>query len=195
MCCTIISETAFAEWSIIMDRVKRIGRKLMYRGSVIDVYQDDILTPAGKVAHWDFIGHKGAAAVVAVRDDGKLVMVRQYRNALDRETLELPAGARDYVGEPTIDCARRELKEETGYRAGKLDYLMTLRTTIAYCDELIDVYLATELTKDKQELDEDEVIDVEEYDIEELCDMVYAGKLQDAKTVAGIMAYRNRIGK
>lgn len=174
-----------------MDRVKRIGRKLMYRGSVIDVYQDDILTPAGKVAHWDFIGHKGAAAVVAVKADGKLVMVRQYRNALDRETIELPAGARDYIGEPTIDCARRELREETGYKAGSLEYLMTLRTTIAYCDELIDVYLATELEKTEQELDEDEVIDVVEYDIEELCDMIYNGTLQDAKTVAGIMAYKN----
>lgn len=176
-----------------MDHVKRVGRKLVYQGAVIDMYQDDILTPAGKVVHWDFIGHKGAAAVVAVTGEGKLVMVRQYRNALDRETLELPAGARDYAGEPTRDCAFRELREETGYTAGKLEYLMTLRTAIAYCDELIDVYLATELSKGEQDLDEDEVVDVVELDLESLCRMVYEGQLQDAKTVAGIMAYKNRL--
>lgn len=173
-----------------MEYVKRIGRELKYKGNILDVYEDEILTPDGKIAHWDFIGHKGAAAVVAVTDEGKLVMVRQYRNALDRETIELPAGARDYVGEPTLDCATRELKEETGYTAASMKYLMTLRTTIAYCDELIDVYLATGLTKGEQHLDDDEVITLEEYTVEELCDMVFAGKLQDAKTVAGVMAYK-----
>lgn len=175
-----------------MDHVKRIGRKLVYKGAVLDIYQDDILTPGGSVAHWDFIGHKGAAAVVAVKEDGKLVMVRQYRNALDRMTIEIPAGARDYVGEPTLDCAIRELKEETGYQAGKMEYLMTLRTAIAYCDELIDVYVATELMPGEQNLDEDECVEVLEYEVEELCKMVYDGTLQDAKTVAALMAYKNR---
>lgn len=175
------------------EHVKRIGRKLVYKGNILDFYEDDILTPKGKVAHWDFIGHKGAAAVVAVAEDGKLVMVRQYRNALDRETLEIPAGARNYVGEPTIDCAIRELREETGYTASSMEYLMTLRTAIAYCDELIDIYVATGLVKGEQELDEDEVVEVVEMPIDELCSMVYDGKLQDAKTVAAIMAYKNKI--
>ena len=178
-----------------MEYVKRIGRELKYKGNILDVYEDEILTPDGKIAHWDFIGHKGAAAVVAVTDEGKLVMVKQYRNALDRETIELPAGARDYVGEPTRDCAERELKEETGYTAGKLTYLMTLRTTIAYCDELIDIYLATELSRGEQHLDDDEVITVLEYDLDTLCDMVFAGTLQDAKTVAAVMAYRTWLSR
>lgn len=176
-----------------MEHVKRVDRRLVYKGNILDVYEDDILTPNGKIAHWDFIGHKGAAAVVAVTDEGKLVMVRQYRNALDRETIELPAGARDYVGEPTLNCAVRELREETGYSAERVEYLMTLRTTIAYCDELIDIYVASGLKKGEQDLDEDEVVEVLEYDLEELCDMVYAGKLQDAKTVAAIMAYKNKL--
>lgn len=175
-----------------MEHVKRLDRRLVYKGAVLDIYQDDILTPKGTIAHWDFIGHKGAAAVVAVKDDGKLVMVRQYRNALDRMTIELPAGARDYVGEPTIDCAFRELREETGYRAGKMEYLMTLRTAIAYCDELIDVYVATELTKGEQDLDDDECVEVLEFEVEELCEMVYNGILQDVKTVAAVFAYKNK---
>ncbi len=178
-----------------MDHVKRLDRRLVYKGSVLDIYQDDILTPKGTIAHWDFIGHKGAAAVVAVKDDGKLVMVRQYRTALDRMTIELPAGARDYVGEPTIDCAFRELREETGYQADKMEYLMTLRTAIAYCDELIDVYVATELKKGEQDLDDDECVEVLEFEVEELCNMVYSGVLQDVKTVAAVFAYKNKYCK
>lgn len=175
-----------------MEHVERIGRKLVYQGNILDFYEDDILTPQGTVAHWDFIGHKGAAAVVAVKGDGKLIMVRQYRNALDRMTIEIPAGARDYAGEPTRECAERELREETGYRAGKLEYLMTLRTAIAYCDELIDVYVATELSRGEQDLDEDECIEVLEFEVDELCRMIYSGTLQDVKTVAAVLAYKNK---
>ena len=175
-----------------VDHVTRISRKLVYKANILDIYDDEVLTPEGYVAHWDFIGHKGAAAVVAVRDDKKLVMVRQYRNALDRETIELPAGARDYVGEPTLECAVRELKEETGYTAGKMEYLMTVRTAIAYCNELIDIYVATDLRKGEQHLDADEVINVQAFDIEDLCSMVYRGELQDVKTIAALFAYKNK---
>ena len=173
-----------------MEHVKRIGRDLVYQGTILDFYEDKILTPNGKVVTWDFIGHKGAAAVVPVKADGKLIMVRQYRNALDRETLEIPAGARNYPDEPTLLCASRELEEETGYRSENLELLITLRTAIAYCNELIDVYVARDLIPSKQNLDEDEYVDVEEYTLDELCQMIYEGKLQDAKTVAAIMAYK-----
>ena len=119
-------------------------------------------------------------------------MVRQYRNALDRITLEIPAGARDSVTEDTAVCARRELKEETGYSCGKIEKLLSLKSTVAFCDELIDVYLATELTKGEQHLDEDEFIDLEGYRLEDLCEKIYAGEIQDAKTVAAVMAYANK---
>ncbi len=175
-----------------MDHVKRIGRKLVYKGSVLDIYQDDILTPDGTVAHWDFIGHKGAAAVVAVKEDGKLLMVRQYRNALDRYTIEIPAGARDYPEEPTRECAARELEEETGYRAGKLEYLMTTRTAIAYCNELVDIYVATDLIPGTRKPDPDECIEVLTFDLDELCEKIYTGELQDVKTIASILAYKNK---
>lgn len=173
-----------------MEHVKRIGRKLVHKGTILDFYEDAIQTPNGKVVNWDFIGHKGAAAVVPVRADGKLIMVRQYRNALDRETLEIPAGARNDSKESTLLCASRELEEETGYRSENLELLITLRTAIAYCDELIDVYVARDLIPSTQNLDEDEFVEVEEYTLEELCQMIYAGKIQDAKTVAAIMAYK-----
>ena len=148
--------------------------------------------PNGNIVKWDFIGHKGAAAVVAVKEDGKLLMVRQYRNALDRETLEIPAGGLNGVDEPTDVAAARELEEETGYKAGKLELLLTLRTTVAFCNEKIDVYVATDLRKSHQHLDEDEFINVEVYDIEELAQMIYDGKIQDGKTVSALMAYKNK---
>ena len=119
-------------------------------------------------------------------------MVKQYRNALNRMTLEIPAGARDSVTEDTRICAARELEEETGYKSENLSFLISLKTTVAFCDEFIDVYLAQDLVKGEQHLDEAEAIDVYAYDIDELCDMIYAGTLQDSKTVAALLAYKNK---
>lgn len=170
--------------------IKRIKRELVQKGSIIDFYKDYIELPDGQVKKWDFIKHKGAAAVVAVTKEGKLLMVRQYRNALDRYTLELPAGGRDTPEESTMECAARELEEETGYRSEHLELLLSLRTTVAFCDELIDVYLADRLIPSKQKLDEGEYINVEAYDLDELCRMIFDKRIQDSKTVSGILAYK-----
>lgn len=177
-----------------MERMKRIDRVLKYRGAIVDFYDDVMESPSGNIAHWDYIAHrKGAAAVMPVTEDGKILMVRQYRNALDRETLEIPAGARDNVEEEFSVCAARELEEETGYRAGKLELLVTVATTVAFCNEVVEIYLATELTRTQQRLDEDEFVEVESYTINELKDMVFARKIQDSKTVAAIMAYYGKL--
>ena len=177
-----------------MEQIKRIDRKLIHSGTILDIYEDTTLLPNGKTEKWDFVSHRmGAACVLAVKPDGKLLMVRQYRNALERETLEVPAGKRDSLEEDTSICAARELEEETGYRAGKLEKLLSLKSTVAFCDELIDVYLATELERvGGQKLDESEEIDVEAWELKDLMDMCYSGKIQDAKTVASIMAYAAR---
>ena len=175
-----------------MEKYERLDRTLVYKGVIIDFYQDTVKVPNGNVVKWDFIGHKGAAAVVAVNEDGKLLMVRQYRNALDRETLEIPAGALDSADEPTHVAAARELEEETGFKAGKLELLIKLRTTVAFCNEKIDVYVASDLQPSKQNLDDDEFINVELYDIDELVQMIYDCKIEDSKTVAALMAYKNK---
>ena len=177
-----------------MKKIERVKRELIHKGSILDFYEDTIKLPNGKTEIWDFVSHRmGAACVIAVRPDGKILMVRQYRNALDRITLEIPAGKRDDVNEDTSVCAARELEEETGYRAGKMERLLSLKSTVAFCDELIDVYLATDLEQTGiQKLDEGEEIEVEAYSLEELMNMCYSGVLQDAKTVAAIMAYAAR---
>lgn len=138
---------------------------------------------------WDFIKHKGAAAVVPVTEDGKILMVRQYRNALERYTLEIPAGALDEEGEPGFKCAARELEEETGYKSEELEWLITLRTTVAFCNEKIEVYVAKNLIPSKQHLDEDEFIDLKAYSLDELKEKIFTGEIEDAKTVASLMAY------
>ncbi len=168
--------------------VVRKDRQLKYTGTILKIYEDTVIAN-GHEARWDFIHHDGAACVVPVTDEGKILMVRQYRNALDRETLEIPAGKLDNPDEPKSECAARELEEETGYRCEHLEYLMSLNTTIAFCDEAIDVFVARNLIPSKQHLDEDEIIYVEEWSVEELQELIYTGKMTDAKTVASIMAY------
>jgi ADP-ribose pyrophosphatase len=173
------------------DKITRLKRELQCEGAITKYYKDTVLLPDGKTAVWDFVGHNGAAAAVAVLDDGRLLMVRQYRNALDRYTLEIPAGGLN-PNEPTVEAAARELEEETGYVCGNIEKLITIRTTVAFCNEKIDIYLARNLTKTKQHLDEDEYVNVEPHSIEELEDMIYSGTIEDSKTIAAILAYKNK---
>ena len=161
------------------EHIKRVDRILKYKGSILDIYTDVIETPDGHRAEWDYIDHRGAAAVVPVLDDGRLLMVRQYRDALDRETIEIPAGGLN----------ARELEEETGYRSDNLTKLVSVVTAVAFCNEVVDVYLATGLVKTSQHLDEDEFIDVEKYTLDELKDMIFAGTIQDSKTISAVLAY------
>ena len=160
------------------DSVVRLDRQLRYQGTILKIYEDTVIANGHK-AYWDFIHHDGAAAVLPVTEDGKILMVRQYRNALDRETLEIPAGKLDAPDEPKITCAYRELEEETGFRSDNLEYLISINTTIP----------------SHQHLDEDEVIDVEPWELEDLLKLIYEGKMTDGKTVAAICAYGMKYAK
>ena len=177
------------------EKMKRMKRELKYEGSIVKVYMDEVELPNGKIAKWDFINHDGAAAVVPVTSEGKILMVKQYRNALDRNTLEIPAGKLDDISEETSVCAARELEEETGYKPGKLEFLMTLCTWVAFTNEKIDVYVATDLIPAKQNLDEDEFIDVKVYSVDDLKEKIFKGELQDTKTISAILAYDTKYRK
>ena len=176
-----------------MEATIRLNRELAYTGVILKIYRDTVVAH-GIRETYDFIHHDGAAAVLPVTKDGKLMLVRQYRNALDRPTLELPAGKVDAPQEPRIECDYRELEEETGFRTEKLEYLMTLNTTVAFCDEAIDVFIARDLIPSRQKLDADESIDVEEWEVKDLLELIYTGKMTDSKTVAAILAYAQREG-
>ena len=173
-------------------KYERLSRRLVRKGAVIDEYVDTMSIPNGMVEEWDFIDHKGAAAVVPVLDDGRILMVRQYRNALERETLEIPAGGLNTRQEPMLEAAKRELSEETGYRSEHLERLLSLRTTVAFCNERIDVFVARDLQPGEQHLDPDEFLNVVPCTVRELMEKIYACELQDGKTVAAILAYVNK---
>lgn len=177
------------------EKYERLERNLIAKGSIIDYYQDVMKIPNGNTAKWDFIKHKGAAAVIAVKPDGKILMVKQYRNALERETIEIPAGGYNGTVETMEEAAKRELREETGYLAGNMEFLISIRTTVAFCNERIDIYYASDLSLGEQELDDDEYLEVTSYTIDELIQMIYDGKIQDSKTISGLMCYYNKYCK
>ena len=176
------------------DKIKRLNRELVYKGSILDIYKDPMDVGNGKIEEWDYVAHrKGAACVLPVLPDGRILMVHQYRNALERDTIEVPAGSRDSVTEDTMVCAARELEEETGYKCNKISKLLELRTTVAFCNEMVDVYLAEDLVPGEQHLDDAEDIRVEAFELDVLLDKIYSGVIQDGKTVAAILAYSNKI--
>jgi len=175
-------------------KIKRVNRELKHKGNIVDFYQDTIEIEGNRHTYYDFIDHIGAAAVVPVAEDGKILMVKQYRNALDQFTLEVPAGALDRSDEPGIECATRELEEETGYRSENIEWLITIRTTVAFCNERIEIYVARDLIPSKQNLDDNEFIEVKAYQMKELKDMIYSGEIQDSKTISALLAYDVKYG-
>ena len=188
-----MGETILVQDKLENMKVERLKRTEIAKGAILTYYHDTVKIPNGHICEFDFLGHQGAAAVLPVTADGKLLMVRQYRNALDRFTLEIPAGGLEGPKEPTKEAAARELTEETGFVAGKIDFLISVVSAVAYCNEKIDIYLARDLQKSERHLDADEFINVEAWDVSDLLELCYNGTIQDAKTVAAVMAYQNGI--
>lgn len=172
--------------------VERIDRTLMYEGSILKVYKDKMQFVGGNTEDWDYIHHDGAAAVVPVLPDGRILMVEQYRNSVDQETLEIPAGKLDTPEESPKLCAERELEEETGYRCEELKWLITVRTMIAFSNEKVEIYVAEDLLPSIQNLDENEFIKVRPYSLDELKEKIFSGEIQDSKTIAALMAYAEK---
>ena len=176
-----------------MNPYRRLKRDLVHKGSIIDYYQDTIEINQEKTTTFDFINHRGASAMVLVDEQGKIVMVRQYRNAVDSDTLEIPAGGLN-PGEDSETCAIRECEEETGYKAGEVHHLIDVYTTVAFSNEKICIYYTTGITSTGQNLDEDEFVTIEHHSLEELTKMILNGEIKDAKTVAALLAYRAKTG-
>ena len=168
------------------EEIRRVKRELMYKGTVLEVYKDSMEFANGNHEEWDFIKHNGAAAVVPVLDDGRILMVSQFRNALDRKTLEIPAGKLDDPEAKGILC------EETGYKSEQLEWLINIRTTVALCNEKIEVYVARNLKAGTQNLDENEYVNVKAYTVDELKEKIFSGEIEDSKTIASVLAYEAR---
>ena len=170
---------------------KRVNSRKVYEGAILNVRVDTVTAKKGH-AYREIVEHNGAVAAVALTEDDQVLMIRQYRYACDRVVLEIPAGKIER-GETDPEAAMlRELKEETGYSAGKVKYLGCINPSVGYSEEVIHLYLMTGLKPGQQALDDDEALDVELMPFEEVYQMAAEGKLADAKTIAGIFMAKHQ---
>lgn len=165
---------------------KKISRKVIYEGKIINVYNDTVLLPNGKETHRELVEHHGGVCVAALTDEGNLLFVRQFRYPYGRVLLELPAGKLE-KGEDPLSAGMRELEEECGVVAEKVFPMGTVYPTVAYCTEIIHLFLAQGLSKTRQHLDNGEFLSVEEISLKEAVKLVMNGEISDSKTVALIL--------
>ncbi|HET6370010.1 MAG TPA: NUDIX hydrolase [Nitrospiria bacterium] len=163
-----------------------MGREI-YRGRIVHLSTEEVRLPNGKALEMELVRHPGASAVVPLREDGRVVLIHQYRFATGGYLYEIPAGKLS-PGEEPERCAERELEEEAGLRAARLTPLLTIFTSPGFCDERIHIFLGEGLSPCPQNLGEDEVLDVLEMPLEEAVGKIMDGTIQDAKSVAGLMA-------
>jgi ADP-ribose pyrophosphatase len=159
----------------------------IYTGKVVTLNIDTVTLPNGATIDLETIRHPGAAAVVPVKDDGTVVLIRQFRHAAGGFIYEIPAGKLQ-PGEDPLHCASRELEEEVGYRAASFELLTSIFTAPGFADEVIHVYKATGLTTGRQQLDADEVLDIIEMPLAEAVNKIEDGTIRDAKTIVGLQA-------
>jgi len=169
-------------------------RKELLSTPRFSVEQREYASPTGKVIKRYVVVHPGAAVILPVLDDRRLVMIRQIREVVEQELWELPAGTLE-PGEPPIETATRELEEETGYRAGKIEPLAEFFSTPGICTEKMHTFLATDLTQVGQRLEQNERIAVEILETSEVRRMFLAGELIDAKTIAVLGLYFAQTGE
>jgi len=159
--------------------------KHIFTGKVLTINIDTVTLPNGFTVDLEIVRHPGAAAVVPLKDNGTIVLIKQFRHAAGGFIYEIPAG-KLHVGEDPMHCAARELEEEIGYVAGRLELLTSILTAPGFTDEVIHIYKATGLTAGRQQLDRDEVLEVLEISFEEAIKMIKAGTIRDAKTIVGL---------
>jgi len=175
-------------------RFRQLGEERRFQGWRISVEEATFETPDGERFTRDIVRHPGAVAVVPLTGDGTVLLVRQYRGPIDGELLEIPAGTRDVDGEPPEETAKRELEEEAGVRAGRVELLATIFNSPGFCDEKTDIYVAEDLAPGHAERDghEERFLEVVEVPLDQVDEMIRSGRLTDAQTVLGLLLARAR---
>lgn len=159
--------------------------ELVYQGRFLKIMRDQVQLPNGGIGHREYILHPGAAAILPVLDTGEILLVEQYRHAMKQVFLEIPAGKKD-KGEDPLATAKRELEEETGYKADKIEFLTEIHPVIGYADEVIYVYRATGLVSGPQRLDPGEFLELKKFTSDELKEKVKRGEITDVKTLISL---------
>lgn len=166
---------------------KTVSSDMLFKGRVISLQVDEVELPNGKRGKREIIKHPGAVAVIAITDEGKIIMVEQYRKAMERSLVEIPAGKLE-PGEEPLRSAERELEEETGYESAEMKHLISFYTSPGFADELVHLFVATGLTKKENPAacDEDEFVELIELTVEEAQRFIEEGKIADAKTAYAV---------
>ena len=172
---------------------KKISSDAVFDGVLLHVRKDEVELPNGHKSVREWIEHPGAAAVIPLLPDNQIILVRQFRYPVGKVTLEVPAGKLDKVGEDPIECAKRELSEETGYTAGKLWKLTTIATTVGFSNEYIHLYAASDLTAGEIHPDSDEFINVVKVPLTAALQMVESGKIFEAKSAVSILLLAKQV--
>lgn len=168
-----------------MQEEKLLSTKRIYSGKVLKLNLDTVALPNGRTTKLEILRHPGASAVVPLKEDGRVVLIRQLRHAAGGFIYEIPAGKLDPQEDPRV-CAARELEEEVGYCAGHLELLTSILTAPGFTDEVIHIFLGTNLEVGKQNLDQDEVLEILEWPLEEAMARIQDGTIRDAKTIIGL---------
>lgn len=173
---------------------KQISSEMIYEGKILNVRCDKVTAKEGESTR-EIVEHNGAVAMVAITDEKKILMVKQYRYACHDTVLEIPAGKIDKGEKDPLKAAVRELKEETGYTAEHVSYLGKINPSVGYSEEVIYLYAMTGLKPGEQDLDDDEALDVLEYPFEEAYHMAARGEMIDAKTIASLMMAKEQLSE
>lgn len=164
---------------------KTINTEYIYKGKILNLKIEDVELPNGKTSKREIVEHPGAVAILAFKDKDTLILVEQFRKPLNMSILEIPAGKLEAGENPEL-CAIRELEEETGYKSKELKYLGKIATTPGFSDEYIHIFKAISLYEGNIGGDEDEFINLHEYKIEEIKEMIKNGEIIDGKTIAAL---------
>ena len=169
-----------------------ISSEMIYEGAIMNVRRDKVTVKDGQTSFREIIEHNGGAAVVALKDDGKVVMVKQFRKPFERDVLEIPAGKIEIGEDPKVTVIR-ELKEETGYTAKNVDLICKYAPSVGYTTEVLYIYKATGLTPGETNFDPQEALDTIELPLTEVVEMIKKGEILDGKTMTGILLTKELI--
>ncbi|MDO9629491.1 MAG: NUDIX hydrolase [Acholeplasmataceae bacterium] len=170
---------------------KTKSSKKIYEGNFLSFYEDEVFLPNGNTSQRVVLKHPGGASILAITKDHQIILTKQYRYPIQKISLEIPAGKKDYLGEDGLTCAKRELEEETGYVSNHYKKIFSFHPAVGFCDEVLDIFIAYDC--ERKEIpaspDEDEFIEIEYIERNQISNLLSSGLITDGKTIIALQYY------